>query len=118
MLRGLILTADQYVPIGSGQESVPMSAGPSSPPAAACPPTLDELRQQIQQRLDEIIAYGLSEPGPTSFIEFETALLGLLRSLGGLLIQLFLRARHDGFDTTSWTRDRGDRVADPHSTEG
>ena len=89
-----------------------MSAGPSSPPAAACPPTLDELRQQIQQRLDEIIAYGLSEPGPTSFIEFETALLGLLRSLGGLLIQLFLRARHDRLDPAAW-QARGYRVADP-----
>jgi hypothetical protein len=95
-----------------------MSAGPSSPPAAACPPTLDELRQQIQQRLDEIIAYGLSEPGSTSFLEFETALLGLLRSLGGLLIPLFLRARHNGFDTTAWTRDRGDRVADPTAGRG
>ena len=90
-----------------------MSAGQSSPPAAACPPTRDELQQQIHQRLDEIIAYCLSEPGPTSFLEFETALLGPLRSLGGLLIQLFLRARHDRFDTTVWTRDRGYRVADP-----
>jgi hypothetical protein len=90
-----------------------MSAGQSSPPAAACPPTRDELRQQIHQRLDEIIAYCLSEPGPTSFLAFETALLGLLRSLGGLLIQLFLQARHDACDTTAWTRDRGYRVADP-----
>jgi hypothetical protein len=90
-----------------------MSAGQSSPPAAACPPTRDALRQQVHQRLDEIIAYCLSEPGPTSFLEFETALLGLLRSLGGLLIQLFLRARHDRLDTTAWTRGRGYRVADP-----
>src|SRR5512147_858494 len=90
-----------------------MSAGQSSPPAAACPPTPDEVWQQIHQRLDEIIAYCLSEPGPTSFLEFEAALLGLLRSLGVLLIQLFLRARHDGFDTTAWTQDRGYRVADP-----
>src|SRR5512135_39920 len=90
-----------------------MSVGQSSPPAAACPPTRDGLRQQAHQRLDEIIAYCLSVPGPPSFLEFETALLGLLRSLGGLLIQLFLRARHDEFDTTAWTRDRGYRVADP-----
>jgi hypothetical protein len=71
------------------------------------------LRQQIHQRLDGIIAYCLSETGPASFLEFEAALLGLLRSLGGLLIQLFLRARHDRFDTTAWTRGRGYRVADP-----
>jgi hypothetical protein len=90
-----------------------MSARQSSPPAAARPPARDELRQQCHQRLDEIIAYCLSEPGPASFLEFETALLGLLRSLGGLLIQLFLRARHDGFDATAWEQDRGYRVADP-----
>jgi hypothetical protein len=90
-----------------------MSAGQSSPPAAACPPTPCALRQQAHQRLDELIAYCLSEPGPPSFLEFESALLGLLRSLGGLLIQLFLRARHDGLDTTAWTRGRGYRVADP-----
>jgi hypothetical protein len=90
-----------------------MSADQSSPPAAARPPTRDELRQRCHQRLDEIIAYCLSEPGPTSFLEFETALLALLRSLGGLLIQLFLRARHDRLDTTAWARDRGYRVADP-----
>ena len=79
-----------------------MSAGQSSPPAAACPPTRDALRRQAHQRLDEIIAYCLSEPGPPSFLEFETALLGLLRSLGGLLIQLFLRAHHDRIDLAAW----------------
>ena len=36
------------------------------------------------ERLDEIIAYCLNDPGPASFLEFETALLGLLRSLGVL----------------------------------
>ena len=50
--------------------------------------------------------------GPTSFLEFETALLGLLRSLGCLLIQLFLRSRHDRLDPAAW-RARGYRVADP-----
>jgi len=89
-----------------------MSAGQSSPPAAACPPTCDALRQQAHQRLDEIIAHCLSEPGPPSFLDFEAALLGLLRSLGGLLIQLFLRARHDRIDTAAW-QARGYRVADP-----
>ena len=89
-----------------------MSARQSSPPAAARPPARDELRQQCHQRLDEIIAYCLSEPGPASFLEFETTLLGLLRSLGCLLLQLFLRARHDRLDPTDW-RARGYRMADP-----
>ena len=89
-----------------------MSAGQSSPPAAACPPTRDALRQQAHQRLDEIIAYCLSEPGPPSFLQFEAALLELLRPLGCLLIQLFLRARHDRIDLVAW-KARGYRVADP-----
>src|SRR5262245_32964253 len=80
-LRGLILTAGQQVPDGNGPESVPMSAGQSSPPAAACPPTPEALCRKAHQRLDEIIAYCLSETGPPSFFEFEAALLGLLRSL-------------------------------------
>ena len=90
-----------------------MSAGQSSPPAVACPPTPDALRQQAHQRLDEIIAFCLTAPGPPSFLAFEAALLGLLRSPGCVLIQLFLRARHDRLDTAAWTEGRGYRVADP-----
>jgi hypothetical protein len=70
------------------------------------------LQQQIHHRLGEIIAYCLQEPGPTTFLDFEKTLLGLLRSLGILLIQLFLQARHRRLGLTTWTRDRGYRVAD------
>src|ERR687886_2499881 len=101
MLRGRILTAEQ-VPNGNGPESVPRSALQSNPPVATCPPTVDALQAQIHQRLDEIIAYCSDEPDPVSFLEFETALRGLLRSLGCLLIQLFLRARHDRLDPADW----------------
>jgi hypothetical protein len=111
-LRGLILTAAQHGPNGNGQESVPMSACQGSPPAAACPPTVDELQRQIRQRLDEVIASCLNDQGPASFLKFETTLLGLLRSLGCLLIELFLRARHDRLDPAAW-QARGYRVADP-----
>ena len=89
-----------------------MSACQGSPSATACPPTLDELQRQIHQRLDEIIASCLNDQGPASFCEFEAALLGLLRSLGCLLIQLFLRARHDRLDPAAW-QARGYRMADP-----
>jgi hypothetical protein len=89
-----------------------MSASQASPPAAACPPTVDELQRQIRLRLDEIIAFCLNDQGPASFLAFEAALLGLLRSLGCLLIQLFLRARHDRLDPAVW-QARGYRVADP-----
>lgn len=111
MLRGLILAAE-HVPNGNGQESVPMSACQSNPPVVACPPTVDELQRQTHERLDEIIAYCLNDQGPASFLEFETVLLGLLRSLGCLLIQLFLRVRHDRLDPAAW-QARGYRVADP-----
>jgi len=89
-----------------------MSDRQSNPPAAACPPTGEELRRQTRERLDEIIAYCVNDQGPVSFLEFETALLRLLRSLGCLLIQLFLRSRHDRLDPAAW-QARGYRVADP-----
>jgi hypothetical protein len=89
-----------------------MSASQTNPPVAACPPTVEELQGQIHQRLDAIIAYCLKDQGPASFLDFETALLGLLRSLGCLLIQLFLRAHHDRLDPAAW-KARGYRVADP-----
>jgi hypothetical protein len=89
-----------------------MSAPQPNSPAEVCPPTVDELQRQIRSRLDEIIAYCLDEHGPASFLELETALLGLLRSLGCLLIQLALRARHDRLDPADW-KARGYRTADP-----
>src|ERR1700674_874916 len=87
-----------------------MSTCASNPPVAACPPTVEDLRRQAHERLDEIIASCSNDQGPASFLEFETALLGLLRSLGCLLIQLFLRARHDQLDLGAW-QARGYRVA-------
>jgi hypothetical protein len=87
-----------------------MSTPHANPPDAACPPDLEPLRQQIHQRLDEIIAYCLQDPGPTSFLDFEKTLLSLLQSLGRLLIQLFLQGRHARLDLTTWTQTRGYRV--------
>jgi hypothetical protein len=111
MLRGLILDAET-LPNGNGQESVPMSDPQSNPPVVTCPPTGDELQRQARERLEEIIAFCVNEPGSASFLEFEMALLGLLRSLGCVLIQLFLRARHDRLDPADW-QARGYRVSDP-----
>ena len=71
--------------------------------------------QQTHQRLDEIIASCLNDQGPTSFLEFEKTLLGLLQSLGCLLIRLFLQSRHARLDLTTW-RTRGYRVSD-HDAE-
>jgi hypothetical protein len=89
-----------------------MSASESNPPVAARPPAVEDLRRQAHEQLDEILAYCAQDEGPATFLEFETALLGLLRSLGCLLIQLFLRARHDRLDPAAW-QARGYRTADP-----
>jgi hypothetical protein len=89
-----------------------MSVFQSNPPAAACPPSVDELHRRTRERLEEILVYCGNDRGPESFLEFETALLGLLRSLGCLLIQLFLRTHHDRLDSSAW-QARGYRVADP-----
>jgi hypothetical protein len=89
-----------------------MSDCQSNPPSTACPPAVEDLKRQAHVRLDEIIAYCSDDQRATSFLDFEAALLGLLRSLGCLLIQLFLRARHDRLDPAAW-RARGYRVADP-----
>src|SRR3954451_12436760 len=102
----------QQVPNGNGQESVPMSNRESNPPATDCPPTVEDLRHRAHERLDEILASCAQDQGPATFLEFETALLGLLRSLGCLLIQLFLRARHDRLDPAAWQAG-GYRAADP-----
>jgi hypothetical protein len=90
-----------------------MSTHQVIPPAAASPPNVEVVRQQIHQRLDEIIATCLDDPGPASFLDFETMLLGLLRTLGCLLIRLFLQTRHARLDLAPWTQQRGYRVADP-----
>jgi hypothetical protein len=89
-----------------------MSDCQSNLPAAASPSTVEDLQRQAHERLDEIITSCTSDQGPTSFLEFETSLLGLLRSLGCLLIQLFLQSRHDRLDPAAW-QARGYRVADP-----
>jgi hypothetical protein len=89
-----------------------MSISQSNPPVVACPPTVEELQRQAHERLDEIIAVCARDQAPVSFLEFEAVLLGLLRSLGCLLIQLFLRARHERLDPAAW-KARGYRTADP-----
>jgi hypothetical protein len=89
-----------------------MSSAQDNPRDTACPPSLEALPSLIHERLDAVIASCLNDQGPRSFLEFEEELLGLLRPLGGLLIQLFLLARHRQLDLSAWTDARGYRVAD------
>ena len=89
-----------------------MSRRQNSPTPPTRPPTVDELWQQLHHQLDGIIGFCLSDPAPTAFLKFEKTLWERLRSLGCLLIQLFLRARHDRLNLTPWTKTRGYRLAD------
>jgi hypothetical protein len=85
----------------------------SEPPS--CPPSVDDLRHQLHLRLDQIIEACLSQHANSSFLDFETALLDLLASLGRLLLQLFLLARHQQLDVSSWLQDKRYRPADPYA---
>jgi hypothetical protein len=89
-----------------------MSQCQISPPPAICPPTVEELRQQLHDQLDTIMDWCLSAATTTSFLEFEKTLWDILRSMGCLLMQLFLRAGHDRLDLSSWIKTRGYRLAD------
>lgn len=85
----------------------------SLPQATLTPPLCpasDALRQQLHQRLDDIIDDCLHQHAHSSFLLFEKALLCLLASLGRLLMQLFLQARQEQLDLTPWLQRY--RIAD------
>src|SRR5579859_5755462 len=73
-------------------------------------PDNDALRQRLHQRLDEIIDDCLQQHAHSSFLLFEKALLGLLASLGRLLMHLFLQTRQQQLDLTPWLQEY--RLAD------
>jgi hypothetical protein len=85
------------------------------PLAPDCPCAVDQLRRQLHQRLDRIIDTCLLDHADSSFLVFETALLVLLRSLGQLLVQLFLLARHRRLDLTPWRQGDRYRQADDYA---
>lgn len=84
-----------------------MSVPQPIPLVPDCPQAADQLRNQLHQRLDQIIDNCLHDHAGSSFLVFEAALLVLLRSLGQLLVQWFLLARHRRLDPTPWLQ--GDR---------
>src|SRR4051794_26563644 len=90
-----------------------MSLPQATSSAPACPPTLDELRQQARRGLEELLDFCLAEP-PCSYLDFEKALRARLFALGVILVQLFLLARHQGLDLTSWLQ-RGYRLSEGYA---
>jgi hypothetical protein len=79
-----------------------------------CPSSLDELRRQLHQRLDQAIDACQDGHPQASFLDFEKALLPHLSALGLLLMQLYLLVRHQRLDLTSWLQ-RGYRVANDYA---
>jgi hypothetical protein len=93
----------------------PMSQTQPTVAAPSCPPTSDDLRQQLHQRLDEVIDTCLTKHAQSSFFTFEKALLPMLASLGQLLMQLFLLVRHQQLALDAWLKDDRYRVADAYA---
>lgn len=81
-----------------------------------CPPALDDLRQQLHQRLDQAIDACQQDHLQVSFLDFEKALLPHLSALGLLLMQLFLLVRHRRLDLTACDPEGRYRVGDGYAT--
>jgi hypothetical protein len=88
-----------------------MSLPQATSPEPGCPSFIAELRLQAHQRLDSLLDFCLADEPARGFLAFEKALLGLLLSLGQILVHLFLRHRHEHLDLTAWL-DRGYRLSD------
>jgi hypothetical protein len=91
-----------------------MSPPQTTSAASDCPPTVSDLRLQAHQRLDSLLDFCLADEPARCFLAFEKALLGLLFSLGQILVQLFLRHRHERLDLTAWL-SRGYSVSDAYA---
>jgi hypothetical protein len=88
-----------------------MSPPQTTSPTSCCPSAIAELRLQAHRRLDGLLDLCLADGPARGFLAFEKTLLGLLLSLGQILVQLFLRHRHEHLDLTAWL-ERGYRLSD------
>jgi hypothetical protein len=93
-----------------------MSLPQTNPLTRPCPPALDQLRQQLHQRLNLAIDACQQDYLQASFLDFERALLPHLSALGLLLMQLFLLVRHHGLDLRACDPHGRHRVADHYAT--
>lgn len=85
-------------------------------PAPVCPPTVDDLRRLLHDRLDLVIDACLANHLQSSFLTFEKALLPHLSALGLLLIRLFLLLRHQRLDLAAAGQQGRYRVADDYAS--
>jgi hypothetical protein len=81
-----------------------------------CPPSFDELRRHLHERLDQAIHSCQNGHTQTSFFDFEKALLPHLSTLGLLLMQLFLLVRHQRLDLTACDPEGRYRLGDEYAT--
>jgi hypothetical protein len=93
-----------------------MSLPQANDPLRPCPPSLDDLRRQLHERLDQAIDACQNDYHQASFFDFEKALLLRLSPLGLLLMQLFLLVRHRRIDLAACDPEGRYRVADEHAT--
>ena len=91
--------------------SLPQANNPTRP----CPPSVDDLRRQLHQRLDGAIDACLHDYPQASFFDFEKALLPHLSALGLLLMQLFLLVRHLRLDAAACDPKGRYRVAERYA---
>jgi hypothetical protein len=92
-----------------------MSLSHPNDPSRPCPPTRDELRRQLHQRLDQTIDACQQGYLEASFFDFEKALLPQLFALGLLLMQLFLLVRHQRLHLAACDSQGRYRVADQYA---
>jgi hypothetical protein len=81
---------------------------------SSCPVSFADLRSHLHNRLDLAIDACQNNYGSSSFLHVETELLGHLRAVGILLLQMFLFVRHLRLDLTPW-RERGFRIGDGYA---
>jgi hypothetical protein len=89
-----------------------MSLPQPSSESVGRPSSVEDLRRQLHDRLDQIIAILLTQCDQLSFLDFERRLLVLLASVGQLLVQLFLLVRHQRLDLAAWLAKGCYRLAD------
>ena len=93
-----------------------MSLPQANDPPRPCPASLDELRRQLHQRLDQAIDACQNDHPQASFLDFEKALLTHLSALGLLLMRVFLLVRHQRLDLAACDPQGRYRVADRYAT--
>jgi hypothetical protein len=80
-------------------------------PTACCPVAVASIKDQTRQTVEDLLVF--SESSELSFFDFEKRLLVLMMTVGRLLIQLYLTARHNRLDLEPFLADGQYRRGNP-----